>query len=143
MPTVSDIFEVRYGHSLELNRLKIVPRGDGIAFVSRKMGDNGVSAYVEPIEGLLPAPAGELSCALGGNGVLSTFLQPEPFYCGRDVARLIPKLDLTDLKKLFYCLCIWTNRYRYSYGRQANRTLRDIPVPAIEVIPGPRQSRRL
>jgi hypothetical protein len=136
MLKVSDIFDVRYGHSLELNRLQTVPRGgDGIAFVSRKMGDNGVSAYVAPIAGLEPAPAGELSCALGGNGVLSTFLQPEPWYCGRDVARLIPKTELSAQQKLFYCLCIWANRFRYSYGRQANRTLRNIPLPALDTIP--------
>jgi hypothetical protein len=135
MVKVSDIFEVRYGHSLELNRLTTVERREGIAFVSRRMGSNGISAYVAPIAGVEPAPPGELSCALGGNGVLSTFLQSEPYYTGRDVARLIPKVTLGSQQLLFYCMCIWENRYRYSYGRQANRTLRDIPVPAIRAIP--------
>src|SRR5580704_10534820 len=105
MAKVSDLFEVRYGHSLELNRLKTVPRMEGVAFVSRKMGDNGVSAYVAPIAGAEPAPPGELSCALGGNGVLSTFLQQEHFYTGRDVARLIPKSKLSPQQLLFYCMC--------------------------------------
>ena len=135
MSKVSDLFYIRYGHSLELNRLHIVARGEGIAFVSRQMGGNGVSAYVAPIPGVEPASAGELSCALGGNGVLSTFLQPEPFYCGRDVARLTAKSDMSDGQKLFYCMCIKANAYRYSYGRQANRTLRDIVVPALSEIP--------
>jgi hypothetical protein len=37
---------------------------------------------------------------------------------------------------LYYCMCIHANKYRYSFGRQANRTLRDISLPAIEEIPG-------
>ncbi|WP_082531777.1 restriction endonuclease subunit S [Methylobacterium sp. Leaf469] len=135
MTTVSDLFDVRYGHSLELNRLIIAHRESGIAFVSRKMGGNGISAYVLPVPGVLPAPAGELTCALGGNGVLSTFIQEQPFYTGRDVARLIPRVPLSKKQLLFYCYCIKSNRYRYSYGRQANRTLKDIVVPAIADIP--------
>lgn len=130
MKTVSDLFEVVYGHSLELNRLTLLSREQGgIAFVSRKMGDNGISAYVAPIGGISPAPAGELTCALSGNGVLSTFLQDEPFYTGFHVARLKPLVEFTKEQLLYYCYCILSNRYRFSYGRQANRTLKDILLP--------------
>ncbi|MGD0348070.1 MAG: restriction endonuclease subunit S [Terracidiphilus sp.] len=129
MPMVGDLFNVRYGHSLELNRLTASDPETGIAFVSRKMSDNGVSAFVAPLDGLQPAPAGELSVALGGNGVLSTFLQERPFYTGRDVAILAPKEPLSKAAILFYCMCIKANRYRYSYGRQANRTLKRIALP--------------
>jgi len=135
MTRVSDIFEVKYGHSLELNRLTIVPPGTGVAFVSRKMDDNGISAYVEPIPGVEPAPSGNLSCALGGNGVLTTHLQEQPFYVGRDVALLKPRGPLTKLQLLFYCMCVKANRYRYSYGRQANRTLKDLLIPPLEELP--------
>lgn len=126
-----DIFDVRYGHSLELNALEVSNPEDGIAFVSRQMGDNGISAYVSPIEGLEPAPAGDISCALGGNGVLTTFVQEAKFYCGRDVAILRPKVELTKQEALFYCLCIKRNRYRFNYGRQANKTLAELLVPSI------------
>lgn len=135
MTKVSDLFEVRYGHSLELNRLISTGRGAGVAFVSRKMGDNGISAYVVPLPDVEPAPAGELSCALGGNGVLSTFIQEQSFYTGRDVARLIPLVPMSKAQLLFYCYCIKFNRYRFSYGRQANRTLKDIVVPSLSDIP--------
>lgn len=135
MAKVSDLFDVIYGHSLELNRLPIVAPEDGVPFVSRKMGDNGISAYVQPIAGVEPAAAGALSCALGGNGVLSTFLQERPFYTGRDVAILRPLEPLTKARLLFYALCIKRNRFRYSYGRQANRSLKDIVVPDISDIP--------
>ena len=133
---LSSLFEVRYGHSLELNRLTIVPAAEGgIPFVSRKMGDNGISAYVERIADVVPAPAGELTCALSGNGVLSTFVQDSVFYTAFHVARLSPIKDMSINQKLYYCTCIRANRYRYSYGRQANRTLKDLLIPDVKAIP--------
>lgn len=132
---VSDIFDVRYGHSLELNALKLSNPKDGVAFVSRQMGQNGISAFVSPIDGVRPAPAGEITCALSGNGVLTTCLQEAPFYTGFHVAILRPKAALTKQQSLFYCLCIKANRYRYSYGRQANKTIQSLVIPSIEEIP--------
>lgn len=136
MPTVSELFDVEYGHSLELNRLKLADPGTGIAFVSRSTRNNGVVAYVEPIAGIEPAPAGELTCALSGNGILSTFLQERPFYTAFHVARLVPRGKMTKSHMLYYAMCIKANAYRYSYGRQANRSLRDILLPALADIPG-------
>lgn len=136
MISVSELFDVSYGHSLELNRLKrLKPEDGGIAFVSRKMGDNGISAYVSPISDVEAAPAGELTCALSGNGVLSTFLQEAPFYTAFHVARLKPKVVMTKAQLLFYCACIASNRYRFSYGRQANRTLKSILIPEPHQLP--------
>jgi len=132
---VSDVFDVRYGHSLELNVLEQSGGKDGVAFVSRQMGHNGISAYVAPIDGVEPAPAGDISCALGGNGVLTTYIQEREFYCGRDVAILRPKVELTKQQTLFYCLCIKANRYRFGFRRQANKTLSKLLIPAIEQIP--------
>jgi len=136
MTPLSKLFDIRYGHSLELNRLTLLnPTLGGIPFVSRKMGDNGISAYIAPIPNLNPSPAGVLTCALGGNGVMSTFLQEVPFYSGRDMAVLTPKLELNKQAVLFYCYCLAKNRYRFSYGRQANRTLKNIEVPLPNQIP--------
>ena len=134
MMKLGDLFEVRYGHSLELNRLKQCGP-EGIPFVSRKMNDNGISAFVEPIDGIDPNPAGELTCALSGNGVLSTFIQERPYYTAFHVACLRPKLELSKRELLYYCTCIKANRYRYNYGRQANRSLRDILLPSPAEIP--------
>lgn len=136
MKPVSELFEIVYGHSLELNRLSLLGREQGgVAFVSRKMGDNGISAYVAPIAGTAPCPAGLLTCALSGNGVLSTFYQDEPFYTGYHIAVLRPLVPMTKQQLLFYCYCIVSNRYRFSYGRQANRTLKNILVPALDELP--------
>lgn len=134
---VQDIFEVRYGHSLELNRLQLLPKElGGIPFVSRKMGDNGIAAYVAPVSGVKPAPAGELTCALSGNGVLSTFYQERPFYTAFHVACLRPPEQMSIDEILYYCSCIWQNRFRFSYGRQANRTLKELLIPSKQAIPG-------
>lgn len=126
---LDELFELRYGHSLELNALQQVHAPEGVNFVSRAMGNNGVTARVKV--DVTPARAGELSVALGGNGVLSTFVQPEPFVCGRDVMILSAKNPaMTTVEKLWWARCIWENRYRFSYGRQANRTLGSLEVPA-------------
>lgn len=128
MRRLDSIFHLRYGHSLELNALKQVPAPAGVNFVSRAMRNNGVTARVQT--DVAPAAAGEISVALGGNGVLSSFVQPEPFVCGRDVMVLTAKDPaMTEVEKLWWCRCIWENRHRYSYGRQANRTLGSIVVP--------------
>ncbi|WP_236746210.1 restriction endonuclease subunit S [Mycobacteroides abscessus] len=36
---------------------------------------------------------------------------------------------MTTVEKLWWCRCIWENRFRFSYGRQANRTLGSLVVP--------------
>lgn len=129
---LDSLFDVRYGHSLELNALKRAEAPDGVNFVSRAMGNNGVTArVVTSIAEKDLGHAGELSVALGGNGILSTFLQPEPFVCGRDVAILRAIKPMTDAEKLYWGRCIWHNRFKYSYGRQANRTLAALEVPDV------------
>lgn len=130
---LSELFDVRYGHSLELNALEQTAC-NGVAFVSRQMMNNGVSSFVRPIEGVKPAPAGDISCALGGNGVLTTCLQSSEFYCGRDVAILRRKSGLSEKEVLIYCHYIKSNRFRYSYGRQANRTLKAIKIPSRKTV---------
>lgn len=127
---VDALFHVKYGHSLELNRLTRVLPPEGVNFVSRAMTNNGVTARVIAPPTLTPTPAGDLSVALGGNGVLSTFVQPEPFVCGRDVAVLSPRdPTMSTAERLWWARCILANRYRYSYGRQANRTLAALELP--------------
>ena len=49
MVKICDLFDARYGHSLELNRLKVVAPEEGVAFISRKMGDNGISPFLAPV----------------------------------------------------------------------------------------------
>lgn len=129
---ISELFDVKYGLNLELNKLTRDP--GGINFVSRSAKNNGVTGKVKPIFEVNPINAGMLTVA-GGGSVLETFVQIEPFYSGRDLYYLIPLTEMTLQQKLFYCMCIRANKYRYNYGRQANRTLRDIQIPQIDQIP--------
>ena len=129
---LSSIFDVHYGSNLELNSLSPDPKG--INFVSRTAKNNGVSSKVRSISDLKPIEAGVITVA-GGGSVLETFLQTEPFYSGRDLYYLTPLTKLSTTEKLFYCACIRANKYRYSYGRQANRTLKDLLIPSLDRIP--------
>lgn len=129
---IQELFDVRYGVNLELN--KLTPDPFGINFVSRSAKNNGVSGKVKLIDGIQPIPAGVLSVA-GGGSVLETFVHTAPFYSGRDLYYLTPKINLTLQQKLYYCMCLRANRYRFNYGRQANRTLKDLQVPSVSEIP--------
>lgn len=124
---LEDVFTVEYGQSLELNRLTVAD--DGVNFVSRTAKNNGVSARVQVPKVVSPSPAGCLTVALGGS-VLATFYQAAPFVCGRDVAVLTPKNPkMSTTERLWWCAVIKSNAYRYSFGRQANTTLRTLRVP--------------
>jgi len=102
----------------------------GVNFVGRAMRNNGVTVRVLLPAGVVAADPGELSVALGGNGVLSTYVQPEPFVTGRDVAILTPiDGDMPTAERLWWARCILANRYRHSYGRQANRSLGSLVLP--------------
>lgn len=127
---ISDIFEIKYGVNLELVNLEQCNSTsfDSIPFVSRTEKNNGVSAYVYKLIDLEPNPGHTLSVA-GGGSVLSTFYQPIPYYSGRDLYVLIPKNKMTEIEMLFYAKCIFSNKYKYNYGRQANKTLKDILIP--------------
>lgn len=126
---VGRIFTVKYGVNLELDSLNEASETGSVNFVSRCISNNGVSAKVEPISGLEPQAAGIISVAGGGSSVLSTYVQEEPFYSGRDLYLLIPKIELSKEAKMFITTIIEKNKYRYSFGRQANKTL-----PFLEIL---------
>lgn len=125
---VSDLFDVAYGQNLELYRLTRSSGRDAINFVGRSARNNGVTARVVPLDGVTPCEAGTLTVALGGS-VLETFVQPHPFYTAFHVYVLTPTRQMTLEEKLWWAICIRANRYRYNYGRQANRTLADLDLP--------------
>lgn len=124
---VSDIFVVKYGVNLELNACVECDADDtnSVNFVARTAENNGVSAHVAQIDDVTPQKAGLISVA-GGGSVLSTFLQTEPFYSGRDLYTLDSKDNISNAAKMFIITIIEQNKYKYSYGRQANKTLPDL-----------------
>jgi hypothetical protein len=128
---ISDLFYVHYGVNLELINVEQCDYldDDAIYFVSRTENNNGVSSVVRKMLGVEPNPAHTISVA-GGGSVLSSFYQPLPYYSGRDLYYLLPKKELSITEMLYYAYCISLNKYKYSYGRQANKTLKDILIPA-------------
>lgn len=136
MKRIDELFNVKYGNSFDLASLTQIKKSEknAINFISRTSQNNGVSAVVEKIADAELQPAGTLTVAVGGS-VMETFLQSEPYYTGYHVLILSPKEAISDEVKLYYCACIRANRYRYNYGRQANKTLKDILVPELSEIP--------
>ena len=129
---VSDLFKISSGNGFELNSFAL--NSQGINFVARGSKDNGVVAKVNPIIGIPPFPAGAITVAASGS-VMESFLQTEPFYTSYHIFILTPKENMNDAVKLFYCMCLRKNKFKYSYGRQANETLADLQIPRLEDIP--------
>jgi hypothetical protein len=131
---VSDLFDIQYGNSLELINLEQCKISDlgAIPFVSRTEKNNGISAFVYENFEIEPNPAHTLSVAVSGS-VLSTFYQPMPYYTGFHVLILLPKTKMSTTKMLYYSKLISANKYKYNFGRQANRTLKNILIPKLEI----------
>jgi hypothetical protein len=133
---LNQLFDVEYGNKFDLNKMEVLDKADGgINFVNRSSRNCGVSATVAPVPGRTPYQAGYITVSLGGS-LLASFVQLEPFYTGQNVAVLKPKTEMNFAEKLYVCMCITHNKFRYStFGREANRTLRTLPIPARSEFP--------
>ena len=97
-------------------------------FVSRSSRNNGVAARVLQDPNLPPNAAGLLTVACSGS-VMSTFVQVEPFYTAYHVHVLTPKDPNMPLEeRLWWAACLRANAFRFSFGRQANRTLSSLQL---------------
>jgi len=128
---LKELFTPMYGVNLELVNVEECRKNDynSIRFVSRTEINNGVSAYVRRMVEVPPNPAHTISVAVSGS-VLSSFYQDKEYYSGRDLYYLLPNKKMSKEEMLFYALCIMANKYKYNYGRAANKTLKDILLPA-------------
>ncbi len=137
---LNDIFEIEYPKTLVFSEMTISE--NGINFVSSQDKNNGVVARVEERDGVKKYPAGIITVPLKGS-VLMAHVQTEECYVAHQIAVLTPKVEMGLSSKLFYCLCIQKNAYRFNYGRQADRTLRELILPEhipewvkqVEIIP--------
>lgn len=132
MKRIEELFYIKYGNSLSLKDCESL--ANGIPFISRGAKNNGVAARVKLLNNIKLNKSNTISVAVSGS-VLEAFLQKEPYYTGYHIFILEPKLELSDIEMLFYCMCIRTNKYKYNYGRQANRTLKNLIVPDTKDIP--------
>ena len=134
---LNKVFEVEHGSKLDLNKMEECSSltKDAVAFIGRSGERNGLRAFVRRLDDKEPYDAALISVALGGSA-LSSFVQPQPFYTAQNIDVLRPRAEMSLDVKLFYCLCIEANRFRYStFGREANRTLKTLLVPTLKSVP--------
>lgn len=130
------LFTIKHGNKFDLNKMwAMAPTSNAVAFIGRSGTNNGIVGYVKKYQNTNPFNEGFITVALGGS-TLSSFVQPRPFYTAQNIDVLEPLVDMTLDIKLYFCLCIEANRFRYStFGREANRTLNSLLIPDLESIP--------
>ncbi len=132
MKRLDEVFDVWYGVNLEVVNSEVVEKD--MPFVSRQSVNNGVVCHVKRMSDIEPNPAHTLSIAVSGS-VLSTFYHDYEYYSGRDVYVAKPKFELSKAEMLYYCYVIEQNKYRYNYGRGANKSFRNLLVPSYDELP--------
>lgn len=127
---ITELFDISYGNKLNLNAMTITDKdATSVAFVSRTSRNLGIVEYVEPVTGVEPFPPGLITVALGGS-ILSTSLQPHAFYTAQNIVVLRPKKEMSIPEKLFFCMCIEHNKFKYTaFGREANITFKSLMIP--------------
>mgnify|MGYP001189478292 FL=1 len=132
MKKLSEIFEIDYPNTNIF--YKNVPDKNGINFVSAKATDNGIAGRVKFTKEFKIYPAKSITVPLKGS-VLEPSLQTEKFYCAHQIAVLTPLIELKERELLFYVYCIKKNKFKFNYGRQADRTFKNLLVPELNEIP--------
>ena len=132
MTNIEDLFHCVYGSNLEFYKLE--ESESGIPFVARTSRNNGVITRVKKIPNEKINPAHTISVSCGGS-VMECFYQDEEYYSGRDLYYLKPKIKLNTQQMIFYASVISSNRYKFSYGRQVNKTLPYIKLPKLKDLP--------
>ena len=94
-----DLFKIEAGNKFD--KSKMTMGAPSVNFVGRSSEKNGVTAYVDEIEGIKPYKAGYLTVALGGEYIGSCFVQDYPFYTSKNVNVLIPLVAMDIYAKLF------------------------------------------
>lgn len=127
---LNDIATLTNGNKFDKNKMS--HDNPSINFVSRTRFNNGISDFVDKIEGTEPYPAGAITLALGGS-VGSTFVQPKPFYTGQNVG-VIEFENKSDKMKQFVAVvlnkvCITQfNAFKNEINKHFKRDL-SIPLP--------------
>lgn len=107
-----NLFTIESG--TKLDKIKMTSKNPSINFVGRANANNGVTDFIDEIEGLKPYDAGCLTISLGGEYLGSCFIQEKPFYTSQNVNVLIPKHPMSDYCKRFISTMIFREgRLRY------------------------------
>lgn len=108
----NELFKIDAG--TKLNKAKMSNKSPSINFVGRANSNNGVTAYIDKIDGLEPYKAGYMTLSLGGEYLGSCFIQDKPFYTSQNVNVLIPKREMSIYQKQYIATMIFKEgRVRY------------------------------
>ena len=94
-----DLFDIDSGNKFD--RSKMTSIAPSVNFVGRSSTKNGVTAYVDYIEDVVPYAVGCMTLALGGEHIGSCFIQNHQFYTSQNVVVLRPKQAMSDNVKIF------------------------------------------
>ena len=119
-----NLFSIDMG--TKLDKVKMTSNNPSVNFVGRANANNGVTDYIDKIEGLEPYEAGCLTISLGGEYLGSCFIQEKPFYTSQNVNVLIPKHPMSDYCKRFICTMVFREgRLRYkAFVDELNRHMK-------------------
>lgn len=127
-----DLFIVDSGSKLDKVRMK--DNAPSVNFVGRANANNGVTDFIDRIEGLEPYKAGYMTISLGGEYLGSCFIQDKPFYTSQNVNVLIPKREMSYYQKQYIATMVFREgRLHYkAFIDELNRHMKTdftIPLP--------------
>ena len=124
-----DIAILDYGNKFDKN--KMTYKFPSVNFVSRTATNNGISDFVDVVEGTMPFSAGTITLAFGGS-IGSCFLQEKPYYTGQNVGVIgLPDGVTTEAKVYFTEALSRVCKSKYvAFGDEINKHFkRDLTVP--------------
>ena len=127
-----DLFIIDSG--TKLDKVKMSDNAPSVNFVGRANANNGVTDFIDKIDGLEPYKAGYMTISLGGEYLGSCFIQDKPFYTSQNVTVLIPKKEMSYYQKLYIATMVFREgRLHYkAFIDELNRHMKTdfmIPLP--------------
>lgn len=127
-----DLFDIDSG--TKLDKVKMSNNAPTINFVGRANSNNGVTDFIDKIDGLEPYKAGYMTISLGGEYLGSCFIQDKPFYTSQNVNVLIPKKEMSYYQKQYIATMVFREgRLHYkAFIDELNRHMKTdftIPLP--------------
>lgn len=91
----------------KFDKIQMTDYKPSVNFVGRANTNNGVTDFIDRIDGLEPYPAGLLTISLGGEYLGSCFVQDKPFYTSQNVNVLIPRHEMSYYAKKYIAAVIF------------------------------------
>lgn len=118
----------------KLDKAKMSNKDPSVNFVGRANANNGVTDYIDLIDGLEPYESGLMTISLGGEYLGSCFVQDKPFYTSQNVNVLIPQNPMSYYcKKYIAAMVFKEGRLHYkAFIDELNRHMKTdftIPLP--------------